>query len=165
MGKLDAAKVNEMWLAFTERANVHYVSEKCRVHRKTVRRYREMEGWDARLAALQDKTAEKVDDQLSTLKARQLRIVRAAMASAFVSGPDGKQKLAFNVNSVSDLERLMKLELLLSGGPTERLATTQGAADLSHLSDDELHAEIAQRLGILGGEHVLAALPRRTRDS
>lgn len=152
MSKLTSAQIEQMWLAYTEKPNVHYVAEKCRVNRQTVRRYRDSEGWDARLAALKEKTAEKVDDQLSTVKARQLRIVRAAMASAFVTGPDGKQRLAFNVNSVSDLERLMKLELLLSGGPTGRVESTEGGVDLGHLTDDQLHAEIAQRLGILGAE-------------
>jgi hypothetical protein len=137
MPKIDDKKRAEMWAAFQEKQAERWVAETCDVSRSSVRRYRKLDRWDERLEEIRLKTDQLVNhktaEKAAGIRTRHIQIVQAAQAK-FVKALS-EDKVDF---TVADYDRLVKLELLLSGEPTERTEEIRRERPLAERSDDEL---------------------------
>ncbi|OFV83292.1 MAG: hypothetical protein A2W26_04235 [Acidobacteria bacterium RBG_16_64_8] len=80
--KLSQAKVNEMWAAYQKKPTINHVVQKCGVSQVTVRRYRDREKWEERLAVIRAKANQKSDEDTAKMLARQARQARAIQTKA-----------------------------------------------------------------------------------
>lgn len=72
--KLTDSKIQEMWEAWQEKQNLHYVKKKCKVAYQTVMRYRVKEKWDERFDKLQTRVHRKLDTETVNAKARHAKL-------------------------------------------------------------------------------------------
>jgi len=146
--RLQQKKIDQMFKVWVERQSVQYVSRKCSVSPTTVRRYKRLEDWDGRLAGIQQKAQAKQDDNLAKTLADNLKFVKYAKGKVIELMQAGG---AVSKNPVSDLDKMIRLELLLRGEadsrtdkvrnnelkdiPTEELIRMQKA--LKEINDNE----------------------------
>ena len=116
--KLAQEKIDAMWAAFLEKQSIHHVSQKCRVSRKTVARYRTVENWDERLKEIQERSRKKSDETIADRRARSKKILDAAVAQIGKMIVGEKMKY-----TAGDLERLVRLQEWFDGLPDR----TEGA--------------------------------------
>lgn len=115
--KLTQKKIDSMFKWYVERQSVLYVSRKCRVSPTTVKKYRKVQEWDKRLKRVQQKAQEKQDESMSDSIAQNLKYVRFAKAKILeVITTSGMG----TTNPMTDLDKAIRLELLLSGGEDSR---------------------------------------------
>jgi hypothetical protein len=115
--KLTQKQLDGMFKAYCEKQSEHYVSQKCAISRNTVRKYKRLEGWDARLVGIQQKAQEKQDDNLAKILADNLKYVKYAKGKIIELMQVGG---AISKNPVSDLDKMIRLELLLRGEADSR---------------------------------------------
>lgn len=101
----------------------------CGVSEKTVARWSIAFDWQLRVEQRDIENGRRLqrmtDDTIIAAKAKYRKIVQAMLASFVTKFTEGKVELS----SVSDLERLVKLDLFLMGEPdmrTEEVATEKG---------------------------------------
>ncbi len=115
--KLTQKKIDSMFKWYVERQSVLYVSRKCRVSPTTVKKYRRMQEWDNRLKGIQEKAQEKQDDTMADCLAANLKYVQFAKGKILeVITTVGMG----TTNPMSDLDKAIRLELLLRGGEDRR---------------------------------------------
>jgi hypothetical protein len=71
--KITDVKRAEMFEAFLEKRSANYVSVKCHIHIRTVNKYRESDKWDSRIAKIEKKTAIRVDNTITRMRARHAK--------------------------------------------------------------------------------------------
>jgi hypothetical protein len=122
-----------MWGAFQERQSNRHVSRATGVSRRTVAKYRLMDNWDERYQEIRQKAFEKVDAEFGDTVNRDIQIIRGAKGRFVQALFEGKIHF-----TVSDYDKLVKLELLLSGHPTERSEQLHRVVEMGELTDAEL---------------------------
>lgn len=130
--KLIQAKIDEMWGAWQEKQSVYTVAKKCGIAHQTVARYRELDKWDERLAKIQQKAIVVADDAVAKRRARQMKLVNAAVKSyaaqligeLVVECPHCNQQHVITVPALkakfSDIDNLIRLEEFVSGEADRR---------------------------------------------
>jgi len=114
---LSQKTLDKMFKVWVERQSVEYVSRKCSVSPTTVRRYKRLHDWDSRLKSIQQKAQAKQDDNLAKTLADNLKFVKYAKGKVIeLIRDDG----AVSKNPVSDLDKMIRLELLLRGEADSR---------------------------------------------
>lgn len=131
--RLSRERIDAMFAVYSDRASVDEVATKCGVHHRTVERYRRIERWDDRLAAVRAKAQAKTDYGLAEAMADSLGLVRSFKAKV-AAALAGKTVAADDV-TVAELERLVKLEAFLLGGVESR---TEVVDKFSGWTDEDL---------------------------
>jgi hypothetical protein len=133
----------------------------CQVSEKSLKRWSKEFDWQARIEQRDLENARRLqkatDDTVVAVKAKYRKIVQAAIGK-FVQG---LQADAVEVASITDLERLIKLDLLLMGeatDKTEHAHSLEERFDFDALSDTELRQRMADTLHRLA-HGSLPALP------
>lgn len=115
--KLKQAKRNRMFAAWCAKESVRFVARKCNISITTVYRYKEWDNWDERLRKVRAEAQQKVDKKIIDHTAESLIIVRAAKARLAQNIKIGAIKTK---STISDLDKLVRLEQLLMGGADSR---------------------------------------------
>ncbi len=110
--RLQQQKIDQMFKVWVERQSVEYVSRKCSVSPTTVRRYKRLHDWDSRLKSIQQKAQAKQDDNLAKVLSDNLKFVKYAKGKVIELMQAGG---TVSKNPVSDLDKMIRLELLLRG--------------------------------------------------
>jgi len=126
--KLSSQKIDEMWKAYQEKHNAYYVSKKCKVHYLTAKKYKIKDKWDERIAKIENKVAQRVDEGIVGFKVKALKInqvvinkflkqlgVRKDPQGGFTVSADGKDV------SVRDYDTIIRQSLLLLGEEDGRI--------------------------------------------
>jgi hypothetical protein len=131
--RISRATIEVMFGTYADRGSVQEVATKYGVSHRTVERYRRLERWDERLAAVRAQAQAKTDYGLAEAMADSLGMVRAfkAKISAALAG---KTVSADDV-TVAEVERLVKLEAFLLGGVESR---TEVVDRFSGWSDEDV---------------------------
>ena len=132
--KLSQKTLDKMFKAYCERQSVHYVSKKYTVSRNTVDKYKRLQNWDGRLAKIQQKAQEKQDDNLAKVLADNLRFVKYAKGKVIELMQAGGQ---VSRTPVSDLDKMIRLELSLMGQVDSRAETVRNN-ELKDVPTEEL---------------------------
>jgi len=131
--KLSQKKLDEMFKLWVERQSLQYISRKCSVARTTVRKYMKKQDWAGRLEEIQKKAVEKQDEGLVSALAANLKIVTYAKGKIveLIMAGDRVSK-----TPASDLDKMIRLELLLRGEADSRSETITN--DLRDVPTNEL---------------------------
>jgi len=111
--KLSQRKLDSMFKVYCERQSIEFISRKCRVSPVTVRKYRRLENWDERIVEVKSRAREKQNETLADLLANNLETVQFCKDKLIEKIEAGTVNLARQ--PIIDLDRLIRLELLLSG--------------------------------------------------
>ena len=114
--ELSDEKIEEMFRAYCKKKSYNYVSKTLHVSRQAVKKYCNLGKWDNRIAKLNAKVEEKIDDSIATVKAKYIGITRGIIGR-YAKWIRQLQELEI---TPSDYEKLVKLDMLLSGEVTER---------------------------------------------
>lgn len=130
---LSRKKLEQLFAAYVERQSIRNVAKVCNVSHTTVRKYRDKLGWDQRLKDVQAKAVEKGNNTLADSIAKNLEYVQFVkgkiMENIMVKGVGG-------TNPVNDLDKAIRLELLLRGEADSK--TEVVSAELKAMSTEEL---------------------------
>lgn len=69
----------QMFQVYQETGNVNQVKIRCGIHSKTVKRYRRVDDWDSRLAAIKERVESKLETRLVSRRLRNVRILDLAI--------------------------------------------------------------------------------------
>ena len=108
---------NEAFALFTQEKSIPEISKILGVTKTTLFNWKKADKWVERHEKIKKKALEKFNDDLSEVKLRQLRVVKAVLtkfAQRLLNDP--KLKITYK-----DADAAMKHELLLIGEPTERI--------------------------------------------
>jgi hypothetical protein len=137
--------------------NLASLARDCKVSEKSVKTWSGVFDWQARIEQRDIENSKRLqkatDDTVVSVKAKYRRIVGAAIGD-FVSRFKAGQVA---IDSVSDLERLIKLDLLLMGEATEAHAHTHSFEEmlaLDQCSPDELARHLADAATALAAVRV-----------
>ncbi len=123
--KLTTKKREAMFRAWVEHPTISFVVKKCRVNWITVKKYRNLDGWDDRIKDVKAAAANKADDQMVDVLAENIKLVRF-MKAQLVNELKGKiaaaedGKTATTKDLYAALVKVMAFELELTGNPQER---------------------------------------------
>lgn len=129
---LTQEKRDEMFAAWCVQQSAAHVQRTCGVAENTVYKYRRVDRWDDRLAEVRARVEARQTETLASRMARMKTRIRSAVDVAL-------DNLDLRTADASDVERLVKLELLISGQATERAGKEH--EDVAGLSDDDLDSE------------------------
>ena len=90
--KLTDEKREQMFQAYCERQSIQFIAGKCTVNRTTVKRYRDLDNWENRRAAIARKSQKKSDDAAAKRRARwakQGQVLQQVGTKKFI-GKDGQ---------------------------------------------------------------------------
>ena len=118
-----------MFTAWVERQTIQHVATTCQVARATVRKYREMDGWDERLVLIQHNLKARQDETIEQMKSRQVRYIRGTglkiLEAIFGPNLDGKGGRSFYRMEPKDLIKalidLNREERVIRGEVSDRL--------------------------------------------
>lgn len=135
--KLSQEERDAMFAVYLETQSVNQVVEKCGKHAKTVNRYKELDKWDSRVAEISTEATKKADYSLAQARAEDIKIVRVLKGELVQALQDARNahKRIFNLDAdekwradfTKAAEMLIKLEMLLLGGATDRFGTEVSA--------------------------------------
>ena len=135
--RLSRSKVDEMWFEFQKHGSAAEVARVCHAHPRTVARLRRVERWDERLAEVRSKAQAEADYDLAAARAQSLRLLRAYKTK--VEQALLKKAVSPDDVNAAELDRIVRTELLLLGGPDSR---TEIVADVSgrfsSMTDEQL---------------------------
>jgi len=95
---------------------IERISKDLGISKTTIYEWLRKYNWKGRAEAIQQKVNEQLDETITDIKKRQRQIIKATLAKYVKDLQEG------NVNvSASEIERIMRHELLLSGEATERV--------------------------------------------
>lgn len=116
-GEVDGRKRAQMFRAFVEKQSMRYVARVCSVSPRCVKRSREVDLWDKRLEAIQEKARARADgaeaERLAGLVERVTGLREKVVSR--LEGIVGSADL-----TVLDLDRIIRLEEYLRGHPDAR---------------------------------------------
>jgi len=121
------------------------VASECGRSESTIWEWKKKFNWDeresVRAAEVNRKTEERLNEQLADFKAQYLKLLNDLIFEVLEKRQSGSGE-ALGVNSIPDLERVIKLALLIQGESTERVEE-----DIRYDEyDKELLREIGRRL-------------------
>jgi hypothetical protein len=135
-----------------ETRSIPKVAREYSVSEAAVKKWSRAFGWQARIEQRDIENARRLEQKTNTVvvnaKAQYRQIIRAAIGRWV----EHFRAQKVPIGSIMDLERLVKLDLLLMGEATER-----SEHDLSNLSDAEIDARLAKILTAGGQEGGLGA--------
>ena len=133
--KLTQKKLDSLFACYCEKQSVNNVAKTCKVSHTTVKKYKILLEWDKRLKGVQEKAIEKQDNSLAESIAENLKYVQFVKAKIIelITQKDGVIK---STNTMADLDRAIRLELLLRGEADSRVENLDGK--LKNVSTDEL---------------------------
>lgn len=135
--RLSSERIHQAWEAYQERQSAEHVAKKCGISWRTAERYRRLERWDERLAEINAKAQAAADYDLAAARAHSLRLLRAYKSK--VEHALLKKAVSPDDVNAAELDRIVRTELLLLGGPdsrTEVVANVSGR--FSSMTDEEL---------------------------
>lgn len=150
--KVSDAKREEMWAAWQERQAVQYVATKVQVSRTTVRRYREHDAWDARLAEIRRKAEAKGDETAAERRARYAkmgRMLQVAGQKYFVDARGKLKEVVFTrpADAIDAIEVGVRMENEAYGDPgaiqQHNIVIERIGKSLKDMTDEEVVQEIA----------------------
>lgn len=110
----------EYYLYLGAERNLQKVSEKYKVSLPTVKKWSHNFGWKNRIVEREQELAERFkkenEDEITQIKRQNLTIIRGFKSKLVNALNRGKVK----PKTTKDLERIVKLEALVMGEPTER---------------------------------------------
>lgn len=115
--KLSEKKVNQMFNAFCEKQNNHYVSKKCQVNRSTVHKYRRLDKWDERFRQVKRKAQDEQDDRIAERLSKTLTDV------SDIENRIAEKLKEINIDrdsTITSLDKIIRLEMFLRGKPDSR---------------------------------------------
>lgn len=127
-----------------------FVSQLCKVHIRTVKRYRKLDNWDKRLKEIELKVQKKVDYDIQKEHERNLRLILAGKTYIIhkMANDDIKAKLG-------DISELIRTEQLLVGKPD---------ASINLQISDERIAEALELLRAFGEEGIKSLADQIAKD-
>jgi len=117
---LGKKKVEQLFATWCELQSILGTAKVCKVSHTTVRRYLREQNWPARYRAIQAKAQAKADDRIAEQQAESLTLIREAKCRVAERIRTGDIK---SHSTIADLDRLVRLEQLLIGGPDQRTET------------------------------------------
>lgn len=132
---LPESRRTAMWAAYQEQQSASHAAKKCRVHPRTAERYRQLDRWDERIEKIRAEAQEQADVTLASAMAESLVMVRD-YKKRIAAALQAKEVRPADV-TVSELERLIRLEAFVLGGVESRHAVT---GDFATWSDEQLEA-------------------------
>lgn len=150
-----AKKGKEIYVAMGYERSLRAVAEALKISTVTVAIWSSCFKWQEFAKAHDDKvhadTLERISKRQSEIKAQMVQLVEKAFHDIAEFNKDGSiKRIKYNirVRNISDLERLIKLYMLVIGEPTERGETThKHEFDLRTISTESLR-NIASRSSI-----------------
>jgi hypothetical protein len=160
---LSLEAVEELCRLYLEKQTVTHVATRANRSPSTVGRYvyrgdarRGIEAFAVRYARLQAEAARRQDETIVEVLARRIREVRTVadlMLKKLIAVDPVTGEHALTIPpDFTDLEKILKLEQLLSGAPTSRREDIQNTR-VSEMSDAELAAFIEERRRALSTVH------------
>jgi hypothetical protein len=142
--KLGEAKIQEMFLEYCRKPTVKHVADMCHTSRGVVRKYRDERDWDAPLLAIRSDVKGRIDKGVADIIAESLEIIQLFKQKLWGRI---KRNRSSSQSTASDLDRIVRLELLLLGRPDSRPEVIAGK-ELRELPTEQL----MKMLGELEGE-------------
>jgi hypothetical protein len=138
----------EMFSVFQETQSENQVRKRCKVHPKTVRKYRERDKWDVRVEGIQNKVQEKLEKRIVNRRMRNVQVLDMAIEDVLKQLLEAKAKEQSGVVDPKLLARLVVAQDHLIG---------RGAADEEQ---QDVPPEVAKALEFLSslGERALVQL-------
>ena len=131
--KLSQKQLDKMFKTFCERQSVRYVARICSISPVTARKYRDLEHWNNRVAEVKRKARERQDESLAGHLANNLKVVQFAKGKILELIQVGGR---ISNNPVADLDKMIRLELLLRGEVDSRTEIVDSG--LKDVSTEEL---------------------------
>jgi len=131
--RLTQKKLDQLFKVYCEKQSSQYVSKKCAISRTTVDKYKRLEDWDGRLAKVQQKAREKQDDNLADFLGERMKYANFFVGKILEMVQAGGQ---VSKNPAADLDKMIRLELLLRGEADSRQETKE--TGLKDVSTEEL---------------------------
>jgi transposase len=114
----------DYYYACGEKRRQKEVAEKFGVSDTTVYKWSKAFNWKKRIQTRDNRIAQRMermtDTQILHEKLQYRKIVRAVIQKCLIKNPDGTMDVKIEPESIADLEKAIKLDLLLIGEPTER---------------------------------------------
>ena len=108
-----------------------------------LRSWKKRFSWDRRIRALDSKVTSLIDDKFADLYSEVKAIAVQSLFDLLASARDDIEEGRLKIESIKDLETIMKLDLLLKGQATERKESKNVVLslqqDLSNMSTEELN--------------------------
>ena len=108
-----------------------------------LRSWKKRFSWDRRIRALDSKVTSLIDDKFADLYSEVKAIAVQSLFDLLASARDDIEEGRLRIESIKDLETIMKLDLLLKGQATERKESKNVVLslqqDLSSMSTEELN--------------------------
>lgn len=148
--KVSQQKRTRMFKVWSRSRAESFVSQLCKVHIRTVKRYRKLDNWDKRLKEIELKVQKKVDYDIQKEHERNLRLILAGknyIIREMTSG-DIKAKLG-------DISELIRTEQLLVGKPDTSINL--------QISDERI-AEALELLRAFGGKGIKSLADQIAKD-
>lgn len=149
--KLTQKKIDKMFRAYCEKQTAFFVAKKCRVSETTAKKYIKKEKWAERLLVVKQKAIEKQDEHISDIIAENLKHVRFVKDEIIESIKNGN---AASKNPAADLDKIIRLELLLVGESDSRI----------ELKDSPLIAIDDMNLSLQVRKELLRAMRKKQSD-
>ena len=136
----------EYWHALGPKRTFNAVEDEFKVSAATVRKYAERFGWEERSLALSSAKFEELvkdtESEVSRMRDEVISILRFMYRKVAEFNPDGTVKSVRlgKVRNLADLEKLVKLFLLMSGAPTENEKLDVHLHGLNDIPEDALRA-------------------------
>ncbi len=141
----------EFYYGLGKERNLPKVADKYEVSIQAVKNWSKHFNWQYRVEQrdieLSRKLQQKTDDIILATKADYRKIIKAGIAKWISNFKAGK----INPTSVSDLEKLVKLDLLLMGENTENIAAKEIVHKIFYAQDDQATDQAADK-SVSGGE-------------
>ena len=109
---ITSKKREEMFQVFFKNGSVNSVVKLCNIHNTTARKYRLKDNWDKRVETIRKKAVEKSDDKNAKRIADNLKLVDYTKTQLM---KDIQKEGVESTRKASDLDKLIRLELLLIG--------------------------------------------------
>lgn len=137
--KLTAVKVEKLWQQFAAGISINSISRKLGVSHTTIAKYRDSEGWVKRRDKINKRAIKKSDTKTANKQADKLELVNIAinkLATQIIDAKElgtGKSKTPY-----SDLDKMVRLDLLLRGLPDSNPAQPKPQEELARMSVEQL---------------------------
>jgi hypothetical protein len=125
--KLSEKKRLAMWAAWQDKQSERHVAQKCALSPNTIRRYRRLDNWDERLAAIVKKAQKKADNGAASVLARHIKETQLLQKKGieFLQ----THKIKTEQTAVKAMEVGIRLEREIAGEPV-RLEITKKYEDM-----------------------------------
>ncbi len=117
---LSQKKLDKLFACYCEKQSVNNVAKVCKVSHTTVKKYKILLDWDSRIKDVQAKAIEKGNISLADSIAKNLtyvEFIKGKLVELLVN----EKNIFKSTNVVNDLDKAIRLELLLRGEADSRM--------------------------------------------